>query len=111
MVHVSVLQQLGNVPLTSCRAAGRQLVHDGQNRLGLMQILSLEREVWRQCWWAYGSIDILVIPSSGDKRSASERRGFASKFKHRLEQLQDGFITYCTAAVGLCIGNNLLVHL
>lgn len=57
--------------------------------------------MWRQCRCARGSIDILVIPSSGDKRSATERRGFASKFKHQLEQLQDSFITYCTAAVEL----------
>lgn len=58
--------------------------------------------MWRQCWCACGGTDILVIPSSGDKRFATERRGFASKFKHQLEQLQDSFITYCTAAVGLC---------
>lgn len=56
-----------------------------------MEILTLETAEESQASGAYGNIGILVIPSSGDMRSASKRRGFASKFKRQLERLQNSF--------------------
>lgn len=108
----SVRQQLRNAAPTDCRAAGRLLVPDGQGWQVSWQILTLEREgggggVVLMCLWQYrytgDNIDILVIPPSGDTRSASKRRGFACKFKHRLEQLQDSFIKELYGCIGIIL--------